>query len=294
LELALLPDGIAYQNKDVLLKVLSDSYKDKSFSALGIDLPRIKQVLPTNLPQVAAKELRADNIFLLEDDRILIVDYESVIRLENFLKYMEYILAVLKSFFKSDGKVYNIVVLVIYTGDIKEAPDSFALDSLQISIMQVFLSNFDTNGLYADLKRKVEAGERLTDEDVMRFIVLPLTEPVAGKKQELVEKTISLAREVADEAQQVFIVAGILVAADKFIDKDYSKMVRGWIAMTKVGRIFEEEKIEYANKLLSDNARLLAKEMLMDNEDVIKIMKYSKLPKDEILRIQHELGIAVG
>jgi hypothetical protein len=289
-----MPDGIAYQNKDVLLKVLSQNYENKTIEILEVNIPKKKKVLPTNLPNVSAKELRADNIFLLEDDRILIVDYESKVRPENFIKYLEYIPAVLKEYFNLEKKMYDIVVLVIYTGDIEQAPDCFVTGNLKLNIMQVFLSKLDTDELYADLKRKVEDKEKLTDEDVMRFIILPLTEKTAEKKQALIENTISLAKEITDEKQQLFIIAGILVASDKFIDKNYSKMMTEWISMTKVAQLFEEEKIEAVNEATSNIFYSLAKEMLMDNEDVVKVMKYSKLPKDEIIRIQGELGMASG
>lgn len=56
--------GIAYQNKDVLFKILSETYKEKSFRAYGLYLPKIKEVLPTNLPTVSADEKRMDNLFL--------------------------------------------------------------------------------------------------------------------------------------------------------------------------------------------------------------------------------------
>jgi hypothetical protein len=42
-----LSEGVVYQNKDVLLKILSKNYKDKTFTAYGLDLPPIKQLLPT-------------------------------------------------------------------------------------------------------------------------------------------------------------------------------------------------------------------------------------------------------
>ena len=285
-------DGITYHNKDVLFKVLSQNYENKSFEALGLKLPKIKRVLPTNLPKITATELRADNIFLLEDDRILIVDYESTVKQENFIKYVEYILAVLKMYFGSEKKVYNIIVAVIYTGDIKEAPNHLSLDSLQINIMQVFLSNFNTDELYAELRRKVENGDILSDEDIMKFIVLPLTEPVTDKKQELIEKTVELAKEVSDEQQQIFIIAGILVATDKFIDKKYSNMIKEWISMTKVARLFEEEKIEYANNAVNNavNAKVhdLAQKMISAGEDYLKVMNYTGLTKEEILKIQAE------
>jgi hypothetical protein len=62
--------------------------------------------------------------------------------------------------------------------------------------------------------------------------------------------------------------------------------MKGWISMTKVARLFEEEKIEYANNAVNEKAYSLAKEMLLDNEDMAKIMKYSKLSKKEVLEIQ--------
>lgn len=65
-------DGIAQQNKDIIFKILSENYKNKSFSVYGLDLPPIKEVLPTNLPAVKLDEKCAGNVFLLENDTILI------------------------------------------------------------------------------------------------------------------------------------------------------------------------------------------------------------------------------
>ncbi len=46
-------EGIVYQNKDILFKILGQSYKEKSFAAYGIDLPPIRELLPTDLPKIA-------------------------------------------------------------------------------------------------------------------------------------------------------------------------------------------------------------------------------------------------
>ena len=70
-------EGIVYQNKDILFKILGQTYKEKSFAAYGIDLPRIRELLPTDLPKIAASEKNIDNLFLLEDGTYAIVDCES-------------------------------------------------------------------------------------------------------------------------------------------------------------------------------------------------------------------------
>ena len=61
---------------------------------------------------------------------------------------------------------------------------------------QVFLSKFNASEIYADLKAKIDA-------------------------KKLLEDTIALAKRVQDEHQQLFIVAGIVTATNKFIDADY-------------------------------------------------------------------------
>lgn len=71
---------IAYQNKDIANKIFAEKFAGKSLKVYGINLPAIKQVLPTNLPVIQANELRIDNLFLLEDNTFLLVDYESTYR----------------------------------------------------------------------------------------------------------------------------------------------------------------------------------------------------------------------
>ena len=56
----LMSDGITHNNKDVMFKVLSKYYADKSFAVYGLDVPRVRRMLPTNYPAVSAKEVYCD------------------------------------------------------------------------------------------------------------------------------------------------------------------------------------------------------------------------------------------
>ena len=68
---------VAYQNKDIVSKILTDGMKEKSFAVYGVPMSRIKDVLPVNLPAIEANEMATDNLFRLEDDSYAVVDYES-------------------------------------------------------------------------------------------------------------------------------------------------------------------------------------------------------------------------
>ena len=86
---------IAYQNKDIFSKFMSEKMRNKSFKAYGLDLPEIVRVEPTNLPTIKAMELRIDNLFELADGTFAIVDYESSYDEKDKLKYANYLTGVL-------------------------------------------------------------------------------------------------------------------------------------------------------------------------------------------------------
>jgi hypothetical protein len=285
-----LAQEIAFQNKDILLKILSENYKNKTFSAYGLNLPPIKEVLPTNLPALQVNEKRADNIFLLADDSILILEYESKANNQTALKYGHYAFRVAETYFKE--KAPKIIIAVIYTADIAKAPGSLDLGSVKLSWEQVFLAKLDGEAIYDDLKIKVESKKPLTEADIMNFVILPLTQK--KNKQPFIEKTVTLAQEIADEDTQSFIVAGILTAADKFIDKLYSKKMRRWLTMTKVGRLIEEEKLEYGQKCAQEREKEtkqdIARRLLSKGIDILTIMETTMLSKSEILALQNELA----
>jgi thioredoxin-like negative regulator of GroEL len=133
----------------------------------------------------------------------------------------------------------------------------------------------------------------------------------------LIEKTIDLAKRVGDEREQMFIIAGVLVATDKFIDDEYSESIKEWLRMTKVARLYEEEKLEalakasrlhekekmeavsqavanaaiQAEQARQDEKMSLLKTMLADGEDYLKIMRYTGFTKDEVKKAAAGLEI---
>jgi len=302
--------GISSQNKDVLYKVLSENYANKSFNVYGLNLPRIKRLLPTNLPVLSLNERRVDNVFLLEGNIILILEYESSVKYKNLIKYGHYAFRILEKYYKD--KKYKILIVVIYTGEIESAPNSLDAGSIQLSFEQVFLSKFDGTLMYDELKEKIRNNETLNEEDIMRFIILPLTKN--DDRQKFIKNTFELAKEIKDDAQRNFIVAGILSATYKFIDKQNLDKIWGWIEMTDFSRLIEErkdkavkeavkeavkktvkekeeEKIEAVNKKAKEKDMEYAIKMLRKGMEIVDIMELSGLQRVEILNLKKELTL---
>lgn len=126
----------------------------------------------------------------------------------------------------------------------------------------------------------------------MKLVILPLTVPGFEGKQEMLEKVVDLAEQITDEEQRIFTLSGVIVASDKFINKEYLDQIRRRINMTQLGRLYEKEKIEYGNQKIRETSikerTRMAKSMLDEDIDFVKIMKVTGLTEEELLRLQSE------
>ena|GEM_PF-2751630 len=82
------------------------------------------------------------------------------------------------------------------------------------------------------------------------------------------------------------VTATEIYAENVFLLEDDSKMIREWLKMTKVARIFEEEKIEAVNEAVKNDRLRLAKMMLAKGKDSLEIMEYTGFTKTELAEIQ--------
>ena len=280
-------EGIVYQNKDILFKILGQTYKEKSFAAYGIDLPPIRELLPTDLPKIAANEKSIDNLFLLEDGTYAIVDYESVYKKANKIKYLNYIARVMEKYFKED-ETFNLRLIVIYTSDVQSAEPMLETDCFTLRTEQAFLSHIDGEAAFREIQGKLKSGIPLANDDLMRLVILPLTVPGSEGKQEMLEKVVDLAEQITDEEQRIFTLSGVIVASDKFINREYLDQIRRRISMTQLGQLYEKEKIEYANQKVRENDLKRAKSLLNEGIDIVKIMKTYGFTEEELLHLQDE------
>ena len=263
-------NSVAYQNKDIVSKVFADNFKEKSLQVYGLDIPKVVQVLPTNLPEVSANELRIDHLFLLEDGTVAIIDYESAYKEENKIKYLNYITRVVNRYKDEKNLDIQIRMIVIYTADVEEkhVKDDWNAGCLSLKIESAFLAKLDSDEIMERLKEKINKGEGLTDKEIMEFIILPLTYRTTERKQKAIQETVSLAKHISDEKKMAFVLSGILVFSDKVIDENTAKTVKEWINMTQIGRLYAEEK----NEAVRESSKAIIINLLNDGMKAEKIV----------------------
>ncbi|MBQ1172546.1 MAG: hypothetical protein IIX48_08140 [Lachnospiraceae bacterium] len=244
---------VAYQNKDIVSKIFGEAMKEKSLKAYGLNVPKVVDVLPTNLPALELNELRIDNIFVLEDGSYAIIDYESKYRYRNKVKYLSYVLRILRRLMKDkiDLRKVKIRIIIIYTADVKRGKTEpvFQAGAIQLITEEAFLIEIDGEKEYQRLLNKIEQNQLLDEEDMMKMIILPLAFQGIEKQREIAKKVVDLIKHIKEMQMQRFLFAGVLSFTDKVIDEEVAEEIRRRLEMTKVGRIIYEEKIAYGKEV---------------------------------------------
>lgn len=250
--------SITYQNKDVLSKFFTENLKNKSFSVYGLSLPKITEILPTNLPVVEANELRLDNMLRLADQSVALVDYESIYNPRDKIKYLNYVVRALKR--SGNALPKHVRMIVIYTGDIsaKQTQPELNVGCLKFTVEEVFLSSLDAAAIEATLTGKINGGGMLTDEEKMQLIILPLVYKGTEAKRECIRRCFELVKSIECSETQHFVVSGMLVFTDKVIDKKDSDYMRRWLSMTKVERIIVDEINEKVSQARDEEEKKMA------------------------------------
>ena len=274
--------GIPHSGKDLITKTLANTYGEKSFKVYGLDLPKIKAYLPTELPAISGNDRFADHIFEFEDGTYGIVDYESKYLESNKVKYLEYATRLIKKYF-APGQKIGIRIIVIYTCDVESASDVLDAGAVKLTIEQAFLTHIDGEVEYQKISAKVKAHDELDDEDLMRLIILPLTVKGNEGKQKMIDKVIETGELLRDydKKDSAFVLSAMAIAAGNFLTQEQKNRLVEVMRMTEIGQMFidrvEKEKDEKTARRMIRAG--LPNEMIVDCTD---------LSRDDVERLREK------
>ena len=139
-------------------------------------------------------------------------------------------------------------MIVIYTADVETAPEEFSAGCLTLKMERAFLRKIDSEGEREELARRLKEKLPLSDDELMKLIILPLTYKGTERKKQAVKEAVELAKQIADSEKKTFVLSGILIFADKIIDADTAKYIKEVVRMTQVAELLLEEGREEGRK----------------------------------------------
>lgn len=83
--------NIPRNHKDIGLRSLAAMFKDEFIPFTGIKLPKVKDVIQTNVPMIEVKDRGMDLNFLLEDGTIAHIEFESdALKEKDLIRFAHY------------------------------------------------------------------------------------------------------------------------------------------------------------------------------------------------------------
>ena len=170
-----------------------------------------------------------------------------------------------------------------------ETSDLLDAGCLKLETQSVFLSELDPEEISKRLYQKVTERIPLSEEELMEFIILPLTYKGKDEKNKSIGQSAYMANQMEDEEQRVFVLSGIAVFADKVIEEENMEMIRRYLVMTKVGQLFEDEKIRAVKEATAKVTEKATEKALKQGLSVEAIAEILSLTKEEVLEIQDKI-----
>ena len=122
------------------------------------------------------------------------------------------------------------------------------LGALRLELTEVFLSELDREEIRKQIETKIRNREDLEEKDMMQLIIYPLMFRGDKAKQEAIRDVLQFSGQIEDFSKQKFVLKMLLAFTDKFIKDEDARKIQEVIKMTKVERLFEEEKQQAVNE----------------------------------------------
>ena len=129
-----------------------------------------------------------------------------------------------------------------------------------------------------NIRKKIENGEKLTNDEMMKLILLPLTKKGNEAKSEMIDKVIEVTRDLrmVDDDAASFALAAMSVALVNYTSQEQKMRIKEVLSMTAIGAMFQKD--------MDDAVTLNTAEQLVESVD--EIMKNGNYPLEEACRLR--------
>jgi hypothetical protein len=274
---------VAHQANDIIQKYTSGRFKETLLKFFGITSVGVKGLINVELPVVEATQTSTDFIFLLEDDTLLHIEFQTTYTENDLIRFALY-----------DWRLYGlhkkkIKTVVIYSSDVKKVDGSIDNGMMEYAPAKIMLYEYDGNAIYADLKAKLAGKQDLTDDNMLNLIFLPLMRN-SVPKPELAKTTIELAQTIADKDKSIDCTAIAYAFALKYLNEEEANKLWEVIRMGSLAvKFFEDTRKEAWKEAELEKTLEIAKKMLADNEPIEKVVKFCELDTTTVKKLQKQL-----
>lgn len=219
--------------KDVIQRALAHILQDSLLEWYGLQLPRIVQAYPPNVPIIDVHEKVLDAVFRTEDGQLLNVEFQStpvpsLVRLGNYALHL------------ADKYGCSVRTVVIYLSGVRDAVTDEDWGTIRVHVHNVYLANKNAEDAIRRIQRT--RPEDWTIYDDLDLAFLPFMGHRDLTQQQLVAQSVDLLPHIP-KTHQSYVGALIAGLTSNFLSADMLNSLKEVIRMTELIRQLEEEAI---------------------------------------------------
>ncbi|MGO4272493.1 hypothetical protein AB4Z22_22080 [Paenibacillus sp. TAF58] len=184
----------AFQDEVVTsaVKVFGSSF----LSVLGIQIEeKIIEHIPIEIELIRNEMHLAEELFLLDDNTILHLEFQAESNFDSLVKLLEFDLLLYEQQLK------QFRTIVIFGPDVSEALSLADFGAVRYEVQMVQLGTIDGDVILAELMEKVEQKIKLKDEDLCRLMMLPCMR-TSIERVRRAEETVQILKHIDDEEKK--------------------------------------------------------------------------------------------
>ncbi|WNS73698.1 hypothetical protein RRV45_12290 [Bacillus sp. DTU_2020_1000418_1_SI_GHA_SEK_038] len=182
--------NIPRNHKDIGFRSLAVMFKDEFIPFTGIKLPKVKDIIETNVPMIEVKDRGMDLNFLLEDGTIAHIEFESdALKEADLIRFAHY-----------DLQLYNqrqvkIRRIIIFSSGVADTTiKQLDIGSVKQQHDCIFLEHdFNGDEIFGKIKERIVVGDLLTNLEKLQILLLPMmktNQATASKRAYELTKTL--------------------------------------------------------------------------------------------------------
>lgn len=218
---------------------------------------------PTEVVEIHIDNLYMDYNFLTTEDRIVHIEFQTTNDhiIDDLLRFRVYEALLAR---KEKKKV---ITYVIFSGEIENAKTELDCGIYTYRVNPIYLTGHDADEIFRTVKVKLEAGERLSEEDFANLTLTPLMKSKMSRK-DVIKKAIQTVKQEKQVTTEK-TMAMLYTLADKFLSAGELEEVKEALSMTRLGQMLYDDGLkkgreEEAQRISTLTSRLLKEHRLED------------------------------
>ncbi|KOY82504.1 hypothetical protein I6G82_14285 [Lysinibacillus macroides] len=211
---------------DITQRLLAEQMAGQSPLAIfSFPTAKVKDVLSTDLPDVSTADDKADILYLLEDDSLLHIEYQTTTNQKDLERFAKYVLGIYTKY-KYDFRIDVLIEsVVIYAPHIQRntVKHKLNISSMHYTFTPIFLSEMEQNHRYDQIIAKIhnEPSIDLTSEEIMTIAYHALFNDSTEKIEVDALQAVKDIRPLKDVVTRLMLSGTIFTLPKKYLSEEY-------------------------------------------------------------------------